>query len=88
MNRPHTRRLHPVTAAYRRLILCVCLGLMLAGCAPRTQPDMDVGAGTSDDPGQSTGAQQGRAGGGPSGSGIWPEIARTALQTGMGFLHH
>ncbi|GBR22259.1 hypothetical protein [Asaia spathodeae] len=67
--------------------LCLCLALILPGCAQRTQPDMDVN-GTSDESGQSDRMQQGRASGGPSGGSIWPEIARTALQTGMGFLHH
>ncbi|NVN24335.1 hypothetical protein HW511_08050 [Asaia siamensis] len=81
------KRLRVHASVSRYVSLCFCLALILSGCAQRTQPDMDVN-GTSDESGQSDRMQQGRAGGGLSGGSIWPEIARTALQTGMGFLHH
>lgn len=74
-------------AALRSLASFACLAMLLSGCASHTQPDMDDSAAGSDDGQQGREASATRRGG-PSGGGLWTEMARTALQTGMGFIHH
>ncbi|WP_240993507.1 hypothetical protein [Asaia bogorensis] len=76
-----------IALAYKARTLGFCLVLSLAGCATHTQPDMDDSAGADDQAPQSDGAHGSHGGGGHMG-GLWTEMARTALQTGMGFIHH
>ncbi|WP_336760984.1 hypothetical protein [Asaia sp. VD9] len=71
----------------RRGVILFSAAAMLAGCVSRTAPDMDDSASQSGDAAPERGTRSGQ-GGGPAGGSLWPELSRTALQTGMGFLHH
>jgi hypothetical protein len=75
---------------YRPLpALCLLLaGFSLIGCASRAPADMADGDDARNDsrPSDTNGSGSSH-GGGPGGS-LWSELARTALQTGMGFIHH
>ncbi|EHH68175.1 hypothetical protein GMO_15250 [Gluconobacter morbifer G707] len=62
--------------------------LFLAACASHPPADM-TDASDADAPVQDASGPGNRGGGGPGGGGgIWSEVLRTALQTGMGFVHH
>lgn len=65
-----------------------CL-LIFAGCAEHRPPldddglPMTDGSEGSGPPGGPTGGDHGGRGGG-----VWSDVLHTAMQTGMGFLHH
>ncbi|WP_215751031.1 MULTISPECIES: hypothetical protein [unclassified Gluconobacter] len=58
--------------------------LLLESCASHAPSDMSETADSNDGP------PFNQTGGGPGGGGnsIWSDVFRTALQTGMGFVHH
>ena len=62
--------------------------LLLASCASHAPSDMSETADSNDGPpfNQTGGDPGGSRGGG--GNSIWSDVFRTALQTGMGFVHH
>ncbi|MBS0982361.1 hypothetical protein [Gluconobacter cerinus] len=70
----------------KRLLLG-CSMLLLASCASHAPSDMSETADSNDGPSFN---QTGSGPGGRRGSGnsIWSDVFRTALQTGMGFVHH
>jgi len=64
----------------------VAVFILLSACASHSSPaDMATSA-NDDDSGYNIRGHQGSGMGG-NGS-IWGEVFRTALQTGMGFVHH
>lgn len=70
---------------FRFMMISGCL-FILAGCAGHRQPLDDDGLPVTD--GSENSGLPGGGRGGPGGGGIWSEVLRTAMQTGMGFLHH
>lgn len=76
---------HPKEPGIVKHTGAVALFVLLAACASRGPADMATTT-NDDDPGYSVRSHQG---GGMGGNGsIWSEVLRTALQTGMGFVHH
>ncbi|MBS1071529.1 hypothetical protein JK222_07400 [Gluconobacter cerinus] len=70
----------------KRLLLG-CSMLLLASCASHAPSDMSETADSNDAPSfNQTGS--GPGGGRGGGNSIWSDVFRTALQTGMGFIHH
>lgn len=68
-------------------LLWGCSLLLLAGCASHPPSDMSETADGGD--GSSYTQTAGGPGGGHGGgNNIWSDVFRTALQTGMGFVHH
>ncbi len=71
-----------------RFMAILCCFCCLFGCAEHRQPLDDDGLPVTD--GSETGGPPGGGRGGPGGGGggIWSDVLHTAMQTGMGFLHH
>ncbi|WP_240161488.1 hypothetical protein [Gluconacetobacter azotocaptans] len=69
-----------------RMLPCLCVLALLAGCASPAVPRDDDGLPVIDGP------RANRSAGGRGGQGIWSDILHTAMQTGMqagmGMLHH
>ncbi|MFT8991148.1 MAG: hypothetical protein ABF959_12560 [Gluconobacter albidus] len=67
----------------------VAVFILLAACASHAPLDMTSASGDDDDPAYTVKSDHTHGGGGMGGNGnIWGEVFRTALQTGMGFVHH
>lgn len=69
----------------RIMVAAGCL-LLLAACAEHRPPLDDDGLPVTDGSEGDGPPHGGR--GGPGGGGIWSDVLHTAMQTGMGFLHH
>ncbi|GBD57785.1 hypothetical protein [Gluconobacter wancherniae] len=62
--------------------------LLLAGCASHQQSDMNEDSGNGEYASNDSSGEPGGGRGHGGGNSIWSDVFRTALQTGMGFVHH
>ena len=76
-----------MTGGMRRLLMVGGCLFLLCGCAShRSQPDDDLAMDEADNgPPPGDGQHGGGRGGG---QGIWSDVLHTAMQAGMGLIHH